>query len=216
MVAQGADLNYVYADHSDLPLDVAARRGYEDIVAFLLQKGATQVRFARLGGNDAITHAAKGGYLSIVKMLLDNDPSVIDSNLGHYSTTPMYEAAKANKVDVVKYLLERGAGLKLNFTDYDFEAGYEAMEHAVQRGRNEVVRVLAKGGVDVNVVPEEMKDHDPPLFVLAMMWGQDDTAQLLLELGATKIDLMETKWADDFQKGVYPKSTWTLRSKRSI
>lgn len=34
------------------------------------------------------------------------------------------------------------------------------------------------------------------------MWAHDDIVMLLLKLGAEDVDHLETRWADDFRKGV--------------
>jgi len=211
MFEKGVDVNEAEVGESRA-LEMAAHAGHDSTVTFLLKVGADQKLCPYW--DDAITAAAKRGHLGTIKILLEHGAE-IDSPLGRYSSTPLYEAAKHNRVDMVRFLLSRGASLVVSQFDYDLDVGYEAMEHAVTMGREGIVRALAEGGVNVNAIAAEWVDHDPPLIVTAMMWGQDEMVELLLELGAEMVDPLETKWGDDFRKGVYPKSAWTLRSRRT-
>ncbi|KAL9125055.1 MAG: hypothetical protein Q9217_005682 [Psora testacea] len=208
MFEKGVDVKKAEAGETRA-LELAARGGRDSIVAFLLKVGADQESTPYW--DDAITAAAKKGHFGTVEILLEHGAEV-DSRLGKDDSTPLYEAAKHNRVDMVRFLLSRGASLVASLWDYDFDIGYEAMEHAVTRGPEGIVRAFAEGGVDVNAISAENVDRDPPLIVKAMIWGQGEMVELLLELGAEKVNPLETKWADDFRKGVYPKSPGTLRS----
>lgn len=211
MVEKGVDVNKAETSESRA-LEMAAHAGHDSTVAFLVKVGADQKLCPYW--DDAMTAAAKRGHLGTVKILLEHGAE-IDSRLGRYSATPLYEAAEHNHVDMVRFLLGRGASLVVSQFDFDFDAGYEAMENAVMKGHEGIIRALAEGGVDVNAVPAGCVDHDPPLIVIAMMWGQDDIVELLLDLGAEEMDPLKTKWGDYFQRGIYPKSAWTLRSRCS-
>ncbi|KAL9630026.1 MAG: hypothetical protein Q9164_006616, partial [Protoblastenia rupestris] len=139
----------------------------------------------------------------------------INSRLGQRGTTPLHEAARCNCVDVVRFLLEKGAVLDVVQNEMVIFLGYEALEDAIMEGHKEIVQALAEAGVDVKSVAPDCTENDPPPIILAKMWAQDDIVALLLELGADNLDPLGSRWADDFRKGVYPKSSWTLRSKRT-
>ena len=74
---------------------------------------------------------------------------------------------------------------------------------------------LAEGGVDVKSVVPDCMGKDPRPIIEAKMWAHDDIVALLQELGVEDVDPFATRWADDFRKGVFPKSSWTLRSRCS-
>lgn len=212
MVERGADVDV--CEHPICsPMDLAARGGHEDIVCYLLVNGAKQERRSAMRDN-AITAAAANGRLGTVKLLLQHGAD-INSRLGPNGTTPLYEAVRHNHVETVRFLLEKGAALEVMRGEMVFYLGYEALEQAIRYGYEEMVRMLAEAGVDVQSVAPDCTENSPPPIILAKMWSHDDIVLQLLELGAEDIDPLKTRWADDFRKGVYPKSSWTLRSQRT-
>ncbi|KAL8717341.1 MAG: hypothetical protein Q9225_005401 [Loekoesia sp. 1 TL-2023] len=215
MVERGADVNG-YADEicNQRPLELAARGGHEDVVSYLLASGAKQAERAAPLWDDAITAAAAKGHIGTLKILLQHGAD-INSRFGQFGTTPVHEAARYNRVDTVRFLLDKGAVLDVMQDDMVIFLGYEALRRAIKKGHKEIVRALAEGAVDVKSVAPDCTDNSPPPIILAKMWGHDDIVKLLLELGAEDVDLLETRWADEFRKGMYPKSPWTLRTRRS-
>ena len=211
MVERGADVNRcVQETCKQRPLELAAREGHEDVISYLIANGAKQAGRAPLR-DDATTAAAANGHLGTLKILLQHGAN-INSRLGQRGTTPLHEAARYNRVDVVRFLLEKGAMLHVVQDDMIIYLGYEALERAIKKGHKEIVRAFAEGGVDVQSVAPDCAENDPPPIILAKMWAHDDIVMLLLELGAEDVDPLETRWADDFRKGLYPKSSWILRS----
>ncbi|KAL9591660.1 MAG: hypothetical protein Q9179_007499, partial [Wetmoreana sp. 5 TL-2023] len=200
MVERGADVNgYAPAICRQRPVELAARGGHEDVVSYLLASGAKQAGSATLS-DDAITAAAANGHLGTLKILLEHGAD-INSRLGQRGTTPVHEAARYNRVDTVRFLLNMGAVLDVLQDDMVIFLGYEAMERAIKKGHKEIVRALAEGGVDIKSVAPDCTENDPPLIILAKMWAHDDIVLLLLELGAEDVDPLKTRWANDFRKG---------------
>lgn len=212
MVERGADVDGCDEDMSS-PLELAARRGHEDVVSYLLLHGAKQVRPPRIW-DDAVTAAAANGHLGTLTILLQHGAD-INSRLGHHTTTPLYQAVRSNRANTARFLLEKGAALEVMQGDRIFHVGIEALEQAVRYGSTEMVQLLAEAGVNVNSVAPDRTQNVPPPIILARMWSHDDIVMLLLELGAEDVDPLETRWAESFRKGVYPKSAWTLRSQRT-
>ena len=214
MVERGVDVNRCAQEiHKQCPVELAARGGHKDFVSYLLANGAKQGGGTPLR-DDAITAAAAKGHLGTLKILLEHGAD-IDSRLGHRGTAPLHEAARYNRLGTVRFLLEKGAALDVMQDDMVIFIGYAALECAITKGHKEIVQALAEGGVDVKSVPPDRTDDHPPPIILAKMWAHDDIVMLLLELGAEDNNPLETRWADDFRKEVYPKSAWTLRSRRS-
>lgn len=67
-------------------------------------------------GNTALTYACAGGYVDVVKALLESGASIEDHNEnGH---TPLMEAGSAGHVEVARVLLENGAGINTHSNEF--------------------------------------------------------------------------------------------------
>lgn len=67
-------------------------------------------------GNTALTYACAGGYVDVVKVLLESGASIEDHNEnGH---TPLMEAGSAGHVEVARVLLENGAGINTHSNEF--------------------------------------------------------------------------------------------------
>lgn len=219
MVERELELRGFNAERYNM-VELAARGGHEEAVLYLLASAAKQDGPQRtledVGRYDrAFTTAAANGHLGTVKILLQHG---VDINsrcwIGFHRTTPLHEAAKHNRVETVHFLIEKGAVLDVMQDDMMVFSGHNALEHAIMRGHKEMVQILAEGGVDVKrAAPDKIENEAPPI-ILAKMWSQDDIVALLLDLGVEDVDPLKTRWADEFRRGVYPKSSWTLRKGR--
>ena len=214
MVDRGIALNGIGDDFREQrPLPLAANGGHEDVISYLIAKGAIQGGVA-FRGNDPITAAAAQGHLGSMKLLLQHGAD-INSRFGYRNTTPLHEAARYNHVDAVRFLLDKAAKTQVEQGDMTIYLGHKAIKRAIKKGRKEIVRAFAEGGLDVTRVAPDCTESDSSSIVLAKMWGHDDIVMLLLELGAEDVDSLKTEWAADFGRGVYPKSFWALRSRRT-
>ena len=197
------------------PLVRAAEGGHADVVSYLLAEEGRQDVSSMIFG-DPITIAAARGHIDTARVLIEHS-SGMSGSLGTYR--PVCEAAKHNRVDMVRYLLQKGAELGM-WVDNDeiVKMHYNALKWAVQRGWNDVMVALAEGSkMGIKITPPEFvgSTYHPPLIIQAKMWNQADTVALLLTLGLDDIDPLQTVWAEDFRKGVYPKSSATLMTRRS-
>lgn len=92
--------------------------------------------------------AAIAGDLPAIKRLLDEDPSLVRC---HYAyRTPLYFAVRENKVEVARYLLERGAdqlSLAVNdsFLDIARDRGYMQMQEVLEANLASAHRVSPEG-----------------------------------------------------------------------
>lgn len=147
------------ASLNDTALILASEKGYADIVAYLLEKGADPKK-ANVSGDTALSMAAQRGYANIVAMLLDKG---VDPNEGQKEAppwtaaavigvhdqvrnSPLSLAAQGGHTDAVKVLLEKGAD-----PDVRGFAGKTALYWAVERGYNDVVNQLLEHGASPNV-----------------------------------------------------------------
>jgi ankyrin repeat protein len=94
----------------------AARHGHEDVVAALLAAGAdVAARDANArdseGGHQPLHHAVRGGQAGVIGRLLDAGADV--DALTTFGNPPLNFAIRANRPDVARLLLSRGAGVRL-------------------------------------------------------------------------------------------------------
>jgi ankyrin repeat protein len=122
--------------------------------------------------------ASYNGDLEAVKRLIEQDPKLVNSrnSLGRF---PLEIAAQTGRMEIVRFLLEKGADVNLN------RDGSTALHMAaLYGGKTELVVLLLEKGADMNA---RTKRGDTPLN-LAVIGGQRAIADLLLDRGA-KINL---------------------------
>jgi hypothetical protein len=85
-------------------LMIASRLGHKDVVALLVSRKVNVARRSPFG-DTAINYAALGGHLEIVKILADQGAEIAPAT----GWGPLHYAAFENRVDVIKYLIQKGA-----------------------------------------------------------------------------------------------------------
>ncbi len=101
----------------------------------------------------------------------------IDVNARDSLGTPMLNvAARADKLDMINWLLERGADINAVSED----RGYTALMDAVWRGNEEITRVLTERGAELNTVNKEGQTN----LVLAVGADRIAICRILAEHGA--------------------------------
>jgi ankyrin repeat protein len=150
------------------PLHFAALRGSQDVVEYLVGKGADQTIRNRNGetamqvadragrknvvallsgaaapvsaAESPIFDAAKRGDLGTVRQLVQSDPAELKKKDAAFGATPLHWAALRGHKDVVTFLLSAGADTKATNRD-----GETPLQVARRAGKNDVVEVLTKG-----------------------------------------------------------------------
>ncbi|KAL3897024.1 MAG: hypothetical protein SGCHY_003699, partial [Lobulomycetales sp.] len=120
------------------PLHLASSRGFEPVVALLLQKGADP-RLQDAVGETALYKACTGGHTSTVTTLLHADPSVA-SIPDQDAFTPLHQASALGHVKVVQILLEILS--KLPELPLDSQATMTPLMLASGKGRVDIVSAL--------------------------------------------------------------------------
>uniref|UniRef100_A0A3B3I3E4 Ankyrin repeat and sterile alpha motif domain containing 6 n=1 Tax=Oryzias latipes TaxID=8090 RepID=A0A3B3I3E4_ORYLA len=173
-------------EEGNTALQFAAASGHENLVRFLLRKGAS-VDSRNNYGWTPLMQAARFGHLPVAHILLENGAEINGRNRLGASVLTM--AARGGHVHVVKLLLESGAFVD----DYDHLApvgcpggGREFMDItalmvASQHGHEATVHLLLEFGSDVNF-SQKATGWGP--LMLATLSGKVAVAQQLVEHGA--------------------------------
>jgi ankyrin len=156
------------------PLSVAAEHGHEDMVRFLLDRGA----WINLGdrsppGRPPLHHAVAGNHVQIAKLLLEHgaDPN---SHWATYDICPL-DCAKSDRMKAL--LRQYGAKTRVEL----YEETHPLFA-AVFAGDAAKVQGLVRAGADVRATFEEYRDATPLHF--AAWNGHLEIAKILLASGA--------------------------------
>jgi serine/threonine-protein phosphatase 6 regulatory ankyrin repeat subunit B len=160
LIAHGLDVN-VKDEEGASPLHCAAYKGYEDIVAFLLARGA-----------DANARTTSNAYSK--SFLSERDFSYRESP----GVTPLHEGVLGGEPNVVSLLLAHGAMATVSDA-----WGNTPLHYAAARTGRKVAEILIAGGADVNV---RNQDGTTPLTI-ALRKGNVEAAKALTAAGAGKV-----------------------------
>uniref|UniRef100_A0A3Q0S701 Ankyrin repeat and sterile alpha motif domain containing 6 n=1 Tax=Amphilophus citrinellus TaxID=61819 RepID=A0A3Q0S701_AMPCI len=177
-------------EEGNTALQFASASGHENLVRFLLRKGAS-VDSRNNYGWTPLMQAARFGHLTVAHILLENGAEINGRNRLGASVLTM--AARGGHAHVVKLLLESGAYVD----DFDHLAvaaevvsngggGREFMDItalmvASQHGHEATVRLLLEWGSDVNF-SQKTTGWGP--LMLSTLSGKVAAAQQLVERGA--------------------------------
>ena len=176
-------------------LACAFRSGKQDVVEFLLAKGATEDIYAAaiLGHADKVAAflkqdqklvnardsdgrtplhwAAIYGQTKAMELLLAEKADV--NSLDKDGFTPLHWAATFNKKDAVELLLANKADMNIKVMPY----GWTPLRLAVIHGHTAAAEALLDGGSDPNV----KDDENIPLLHQAVIRGKKEMVDLLLD-----------------------------------
>lgn len=145
------------------------------LVTFAQKKGKTTDEIAL-----KFTDAAEEGNLEKVKLMLAKGTDIDIEPGGHKGWTALMAASTYGETGIVKYLISKGANVKVKLKD-----GETTLIQSAQNDENiEIVESLLKAGVEINA---PTKNGLTALMRFAWM-GQAEAVKLLLDAGAdTKI-----------------------------
>ncbi len=168
-------VNVNFKTYDDLrPLYTAALRNHNEVVKYLLTKGANIDEKNGQIGASAVYIASDKGYLDIVKTLADAGANVNLKINGGF--TPLYIATQNNHNEVVKYLLAKGA----NVDEKNGPQGSSALSLASDKGYFDIVKILVDAGANVNL---KINTNFSPLYTAAQN-NHNEVVKYLLAKGA--------------------------------
>jgi len=91
-----------------------------------------------------IISAIQQGDLVLVKTLLENDPTLINSNVT--GNKPLHFAAKLNHKDIAEYLVSKGGELNVRENDI---VDYTPVTWAIRNGNKEMIELFLKNGANL-------------------------------------------------------------------
>jgi hypothetical protein len=179
LLDNGADIDARDGRYSATPLRWAASNLWDhshsrmDLVRYLQSKGGseTDIYFAAAVGDVARLQTILAGDPSLVNKRSDNNDVLFGGG------TPLQVAAYADRLDVVKSLLDHGA----NIHDRSEWKNTEAVEKAAWTGAADVVEYLLDHGATVNGTDKDFT-HSP--LHNAATSGHADVVKILLAHGA--------------------------------
>jgi ankyrin repeat protein len=159
------------------PLHWACQQGHDDVVEFLLERGAIPDGVSH-GEFTPLRIAAAEGHTSIVTRLLRAGATAAPLNIGEQVTapSPLHDAVAWERLDVIQCLLDSGA--EVNSRDQD---GRTPLHYAVQCGNVSIVNTLLDHGA---VSTQEDETGVSPIGLAATL-GESSIIRALSARGGT-------------------------------
>lgn len=153
----------------------AAERGYLQLMALLLDKGADiniQNRRDWITGT-ALHKVAMHQDSSMIRLLLDKGANV--EAVDQHMKTPLHHAVIEGFEEMVELLLRKGANVKVE--DY---RGATPLQVAIAKGADSIITLLLNSGADI----EARNEKGMTALHQAVLYGSLPTIKLLLDRGA--------------------------------
>jgi ankyrin repeat protein len=172
LIDAGAEVN-VRDGGQDSPLDLAAWRGFADLVDLLLDNGAELPPPDSYGGQAVAMFAADKGLVRLFNLCVD---AGVDLGLRNESDgSLLHSASQGGSVEVVARLLDEG--FEPNERD---RYGRAPLHYAAELGREDVAWLLLERGSDINA--RSLSGETP--YNTAEWVGREDMARFLADAGA--------------------------------
>jgi ankyrin repeat protein len=155
----------------------AAANGHEDMVAFLLSKGADATIQPDEGGGPPLEEAMTDGHVGVAQLLLEHMGVQDIDTRSSQGKTGLYYAAGNGHEDMVAFLLSKGANATITSDE-----GLTPLMEASSEGHVEVGRLLFEhmGGQGLDTTDTE----GMTALHHAASWGHGEMVSFLLAKGA--------------------------------
>jgi len=159
------------------PLHDTVTEGQKDMVSLLLADQQTNPSTPGHNQRTALHKAAYRGHLDIATLLLANDPDIVDLKDGD-GYTPLHDASRQNKPEMVEKLIEAGADVnartKSGATPLHLAASTNAVEAAKVLLRADAWTFFTNNAKETPEKVAERKGHTAMLDMLRIPVDVDD------------------------------------------
>ena len=131
-------------------------------------------------GKLSLYTSSEYGYLEQVQQFLEKKPEKVNVS-DSFGYTALHYAAQRNKVEVVRYLLKKGAQVDIQ------DCGATPLHRAAAFNAVESCQILVEAGANVNAIDLSFGDGRTPLMKAAAL-GFDRIVRILIDSG--KVDEM--------------------------
>jgi ankyrin repeat protein len=163
------------------PLMAACETGQLTLVKLLVGMNAT-IDEKDKDWNTPMRLASKNGHLDIIRFLVDSGADITTYTQGWCS---LYEASRFGYIEIVKFFISQGIGLKL-----EFKSGWRPLLAACYEGHNDIAMLLIENGAYVH---QQTKTNYTTLMAAASK-GLIDIAHILIEKGVSTNQQTKEGW----------------------
>lgn len=170
-VKNGFDINSYTGLQNTTPLNLSILESNDLFFDYLISKGIN-INKADKSGYTPIYIAIISGNINKVKYFIEHGID-INSKINSDNDTPITEACKLGKKEIVEYLVKKGADLNIK-DQYGFTCIHDSIINY------EILKILINAGANVNL---RNAYFDTPLH-LAVKYNKPESIKLLVEAGA--------------------------------
>ena len=99
LVSKGASLDFE-SDQGLTPLKLASKRGYTELVNYMLKEGNDPNKTSERSTNTAINNASKSGHIELVKLLIKYNANLWDEH--NMQTSALHSAVNGGQLHLIR------------------------------------------------------------------------------------------------------------------